>query len=73
MLVEQVTLIWLGEDVPFRDWGELEAHGHQHLDQTAERLRRDPTTDQVAAAFSVEPAGGSGFAAAAGCIVTVAD
>ena len=51
----------------------MEAHGHQHLDQTAERLRRDPTTDQVAAAFSVEPAGGSGFAAAAGCIVTVAD
>ena len=68
-----MMLIWLGGDVPFRDWGVLEAQGHRHLDQTAERLRMDPTAGQVAAAFSVESAGGFDFAAAAGCIVAVAD
>lgn len=68
-----MTLIWLGEDVPFRGWEESGAQGHQHPDQTVEQRRRDPIAGQVAAVSSAGSAGGVALAAAAGRIVVVAD
>ena len=67
-----MMLIWLGGDVPFRDWGVLEAQGHRHLDQTAERLRMDPTAGQVAAVSSAGSAGIAVLGVAVGCTVAVA-
>jgi hypothetical protein len=67
-----VTLIWLGEDVPFRDWEVSGAQGHQHLDQRAERLRMDPTAGQVAAVSSAGSAGIAVLEVAVGCTVAVA-
>ena len=72
-LVERVTVIWLGADAPFRDWEESGAQAHQHLDQTAEQLRRDPTGGQAAAVSSAGSAGAAVLVVVAGCIVAVAD